>query len=237
VIRVILVGDESKEVLAHQAIPKALALAAEKLSVDVAPEWLPTEQITSANTVAKKNPNAIWCVPGSPYRNMDGALTAIHFARENKIPFLGTCGGFQHAVIEIARNVLNMRDADHTESNPSAKTPLISKLACSLINQSERIRIKPNTALRRIYGADEITEAYQCSFGLNPELKHLLRDANLEFSAHNAGDDAVRAIELRNHPFFIATLFQPERSAASGVAHPLIAAFLKAAHDRAAPTP
>lgn len=228
-IRILLVGDESKEVLAHQAIPKALALAAQKLLVDVAPEWLPTEQIMSANKVATKNPNAIWCVPGSPYRNMDGALTAIRFARENKIPFLGTCGGFQHAVIEIARDLLNIRDADHMESNPSATMPLISKLACSLINQSERIRIKPNTALRRIYGADEITEAYQCSYGLNPELKHLLRDANLEFSAHSVGDDAVRAIELTNHPFFIATLFQPERSAATGKPHPLVSAFVEAA--------
>jgi CTP synthase (UTP-ammonia lyase) len=224
-----LIGDRSNEVLAHRLIPTALTLAAEKLLVEITPIWVGTDEITSTQSVAAKKPNAIWCVPGSPYRNMDGALSAIRFARENKIPFLGTCGGFQHGVIEIARNVLNIRDADHTESNPAAKTPLISKLACSLINQSERIRIKPNTALRRIYGTGEITEAYQCSYGLNPELKHLLRNAKLEFSAHSVGDDAVRAIELTNHPFFIATLFQPERSAATGKPHPLVCAFVQAA--------
>src|SRR5437762_3296384 len=140
-IRILLIGDYAEEVIAHDAIPKVLALASEKVSVTVSHEWLPTDEINSIKSVAATRPSAMWCVPGSPYRNMQGALTAIHFARENRIPFLGTCGGFQHALIEYARNVLNIPDADHAESNPQTQTPLISKLSCALINQSETIRL------------------------------------------------------------------------------------------------
>src|SRR5205809_607084 len=76
--------------------------------------------------------HGIWCVPGSPYRSMDGALRANRFARENGRPFLGTCGGFQHAIIESLRNVAGLKHADHAESNPDAKMPVIVRLACSL---------------------------------------------------------------------------------------------------------
>jgi CTP synthase (UTP-ammonia lyase) len=230
VIRVLLVGDYDKNVIAHDAIPKALALAANGLSLEVIPQWLSTDSIATADSVAAQKPQALWCVPGSPYKNMEGALTAIRFARENKIPFLGTCGGFQHALIEMARNVHGLTAADHAESNPSATMPLISKLSCSLINQSERLRLEPNTRLREIYGSAEITEPYQCSYGLNPDLKNLLRDKSLRFAAHSISDNAVRAFELSDHPFFFGTLFQPERSALQGHSHPLIRAFLQAAH-------
>jgi len=80
-----------------------------------------------------------WCVPGSPYRDMDGALRTIRFARETRCPFLGTCGGFQHAVIEYARSVLGLTDADHMESNPDAELPLIIALACRLAPTTGRL--------------------------------------------------------------------------------------------------
>jgi CTP synthase (UTP-ammonia lyase) len=227
-IRCVLIGDYSKEIVAHSAIPKALALAGSRLDVEVTHEWLATDKITSTKSVTALNPDAIWCVPGSPYRNMEGALAAIRFARENNIPFLGTCGGFQHAMIEYARNVLHLADADHTESNPDAKTQLIAKLSCALINQSEKIRIKPNTMLWQIYGASEINEAYQCSYGLNPEMLLVFQKAPMVFSAFSSHDDAVRAFELPGHPFFVGTLFQPERSASSGHSHPLIVEFVRA---------
>src|SRR5687767_1379109 len=150
-IRILLVGDHNDSVIAHGAIPRALALAAAKAGAEVTYRWLPTEQIASSDSLADAKANGIWCVPGSPYRNMEGALTAIRFAREKKIPFLGTCGGFQHALIEYARNALNISEADHAESSPETKTPLISKLSCSLINKSETIRIYPQTRLAKIY--------------------------------------------------------------------------------------
>ena len=234
-IRILLIGEYNDSVIAHTAIPKALALAAEKLKVQLTVEWMATDKIDAAS-LTKPKPSAIWCVPGSPYKNMKGALTAIRFARENKIPFLGTCGGFQHALIEYARNVLNLPDADHAESNPDATTPLISKLSCALVNKSETIRIWPNTRLAAIYGSLKIEESYQCSYGFNPAfLKHFQSEpmvftTSLHFTAFS-DDLAVRAFELHDHPFYIATLFQPERSAATNTAHPLIASFLAAARD------
>jgi CTP synthase (UTP-ammonia lyase) len=231
-IRVLLVGDYSKEVIAHDAIPKALALAAQK---PVSHEWVATKEITSPKSIAAKNPDAIWCVPGSPYVNMEGALTAIRYARENKIPFLGACGGFQHALIEYARNVLHITNADHTESNPGTTVPLIAKLSCSLVNKSETIRIHPNTRLAKIYNSWKATEPYQCSYGLNSAFRDRFESAPMEFktplhfSAFNDGLE-VRAFELTDHPFYIGTLFQPERSALmpNPTAHPLISAFIKA---------
>ncbi len=102
-MRIALVGDFNPDVVAHQAIPKALALAAD--GMEVQPEWLDTESALHADLGGYAG---FWCVPASPYRSMEGALRVIRFARENDRPFLGTCGGCQHAVLEFARNVLNI---------------------------------------------------------------------------------------------------------------------------------
>src|SRR5204862_344720 len=89
--------------------------------------------------------DAIWCVPNSPYASMEGALCAIRFARESGRPFLGTCGGFQHTIIEYARNVLGFHEADHAESNPAAALPLISRLACFLLLVAAVLRARGDT--------------------------------------------------------------------------------------------
>src|SRR5437667_11486922 len=109
-----LVGDYSPEVIAHRAIPRALELARDLQTF-----------------------SAIWLVPASPYENMDGALAAIRFARETRRPFLGTCGGFQHALIEFARNVAGITAADHEETNPASGTLVVTRLRCSLVEQSK----------------------------------------------------------------------------------------------------
>jgi CTP synthase (UTP-ammonia lyase) len=223
-IKVILVGDYNEVVLAHRCIPAALKLTGKQVTA----EWLPTSEIESTSIIAERNPAAIWCVPGSPYNNMEGALTAVRYARENKLSFLGTCGGFQHALIEFARNVLNIAEADHAESNPASNVAVVSKLSCALINQFEAIFLAKNSRLREIYNADQILESYQCSYGVNPQFQNRLEHPSLKFTAFGA-DKAIRAFELEDHPFFIATLFQPERSAQSNKRHPLITAFVEAA--------
>src|ERR1017187_6384384 len=106
-----LIGDYNPSVPAHQAIPIALQDAAKALHIEVEFEWIATDEITSASRVAEFD--GLWCVPASPYRSMDGALLAIRHARESATPFLGTCGGFKHAVIDDARNVLGWADAEH----------------------------------------------------------------------------------------------------------------------------
>ena len=224
-VGIALIGDFQPTVKAHVAIPKALELAANTFAFKVEPVWTPTSALD--NTAEQlENCDGIWCVPNSPYASMDGALRAIRLARESGRPFLGTCGGFQHAVIEYVRNVLGFEHADHAESNPTATMPLVSRLACSLGARGE-IRLDPGSRLAAIYGRTEIAEAYHCNFGLNPDYEALLNNSGLTIAGRDDHGE-IRAVELAGHTFFIATLFQPEQSAFSGAAHPLIRAFLQA---------
>lgn len=218
-----MIGDYDPSVIAHQAIPKALALAAD--GFDVQPEWLDTESALQAELGCYAG---FWCVPASPYRSMEGALRVIRFAREQGRPFLGTCGGCQHAVVEFARNVLKISGAGHMEVDPSTSEPVITNLACALIEASEVLHPVPGTRLHEIYGADEIRETYRCSFGLNPEYVPRLVVGGMRIGVTGPAGE-TRALELPAHPFFFVTLFQPERSALAGHSHPLVKRFVAAA--------
>ena len=222
-MRIALIGDYNPEVTAHQAIPKAVALAAN--SSNVRAEWLDTEAALNANLDAYAG---FWCVPASPYRSTDGALRVIRYARENQRPFFGTCGGCQHAVLEFARNVLNIAGAGHKESDPGTSEPVITNLACALIEADEELKTVSGTRLHEIYGADRIIETYHCSYGLNESYLPRMEQAGLRVGVKSP-DDESRAVELAGHPFFFGTLYQPERSALQGKPHPLISAFVAAA--------
>ena len=224
-----LIGDYSPDVKAHQAIPQALRLAAEKTNCEVEEMWLATGEIVE-NFKQLSDFDALWCVPASPYESMDGALAAIKYAREKGVPFLGTCGGFQHAVIEYARNVLGFTNADHAESNPQSEMPVMSQLSCSLVGAQGAIKFDENSQIRQIYGKPETAEQYHCNFGFNPNYSFLFETGEMKITGADA-EGEPRVIELTNHPFFIATLFQPERSAFSGTAHPLICAYTQAARS------
>lgn len=225
-MRIALIGDYNPDVTAHRAIPKALALA----DGDTHPEWLATEAALHADLEAY---DAFWCVPASPYRSMEGALRVIRFARESGRPYLGTCGGCQHAVLEFARNVLHISAAGHRECDPSTREPVITNLACALIEAEETLQTVSGTRLREIYGSDEIRETYRCSYGINPGYLSRLVEGGLRVGVLGPEGEA-RAFELPAHPFFFATLFQPERSALRGERHPLIGEFVAAARKRAA---
>ena len=139
---------------------------------------------------------------------MEGALLAIKFARENGRPFLGTCGGFQHAIVEYARNVVGWADAEHAETAPSARRPVITPLACALVEATDAVQFLPGSRIASIYGCEESIEGYRCSYGLNPELQDALVFGPLRACAKDSTGE-IRAVELDDHPFFLATLFQP----------------------------
>ena len=231
-VRVALIGDFSTGVKAHTAIPEALNLAADELGCNVHFSWIGTKHLE--HNVAEKldGHQGLWCVPGSPYASMDGALNAIRFARERGCPFLGTCGGFQHALIEYARNVLGLTNADHAESNPAASVPFIARLACSLSGGEGTVHLKPDSHAFSIYGTSETTERYNCNFGLNSGYQSLFDGGRMRVAGVD-GAGEVRIVELDGHPFYIATLFQPELAALTGVAHPLIKAFVREAANGA----
>lgn len=218
-----LIGDYNPDVIAHQAIPLALQQAADTLGLTLHTQWLDTEAMPETLHYF----DGFWCVPGSPYRDTDGALRAIRFAREQRRPFLGTCGGFQHAVLEYARNVLGWKDAEHGELAPQAKRAVIAPLSCTLVEATDNVRLVPCTHIADAYGTLDLLEGYRCRYGVNPEFVDALLEGDLIPSGHDSAGD-LRAVELLDHPFFVATLFQPERSALKGVTPPLAIALLNA---------
>jgi CTP synthase (UTP-ammonia lyase) len=221
-----LVGDYSDRHAAHRAIPKALELARDRLGEDVAWEWVATRGI---NDAARDLAGfcAVWLVPASPYENTAGAIDAVRWAREGGRPFLGTCGGFQHALLEYARNVAGIADAGHAEINPKGSSLVVTELSCSLVEAMGEVFFAEGSLLRSAYGKASATEGYRCSYGLNPVYRSAFEKAGLRFSARdNSGE--VRGAELPKHPFFAGVLFQPERAALRGEVPPLAVAFLRA---------
>jgi len=225
-IRIALIGDHNDKITAHRAIARALPQAAAALQVRLEFDWLATPTITDETALGMYD--AFWCVPGSPYKNTAGALLAICYARENAKPFLGTCGGFQHAIVEYARNVLGWTEAEHAEESPDALLSVIAPLACSLVEVTNTIRFVRGSRIARIYEEDEAVEGYHCNYGINPKFAEKLLHGPLVATAHDASGE-VRAIELEGHRFFIGTLFQPERGALQGARVPLVEALISAA--------
>jgi len=224
--RVALVGDFNPDVTAHIAIPKALEISSVDTGHPIEAVWMPTNELsTSVN--ALQSFDAVWCVPASPYVSMEGALSAIRHARENGLPFLGTCGGYQHAALEFARHVLGLTKVDNGEIDPDAEMPLIAPLSCALVEQSGDIEFEEGSMLARIHGTTRVTETYHCSYGIAPNFVNLFDDSALRVTGVDV-DGEPRAFELVSHPFFIGTAYQPERSALSGQPHPLINAFVAA---------
>ncbi|BBE77131.1 MULTISPECIES: CTP synthase [Enterobacteriaceae] len=226
-LRIALVGDYNHDVVAHQAIPLAIDDAAAVLEITADYDWLATSEIKSRDDLVGYD--AIWVVPASPYKNPEGAFIAIQYARENAIPFLGTCGGFQHAIIEYARNVMGVGDAAHQETD-SAGRMVIVPLSCSLVEQEAEVELRPNTLIARAYGREKISEGYHCNYGISPDFAAELEKSDMRVTAWDE-DGEIRAVELSNHPFFVATLFQHERNALAGRPVPLVQAMLKAAKD------
>jgi CTP synthase (UTP-ammonia lyase) len=220
-IRIALVGDYNEQQKAHEAIPRALAAATEATAEGV---WVPTDSVGKGSSLPEYD--GIWCVPGMPYRSADGVLRAIRRARESRTPFLGTSAGFQYALIEFARNVLGMADADHQKINPKAATPLISPLGCALVGVKSRVRMTAGSAIRKAYGAPEAVVRYHCSFGLNGRYRRLVESSALHVSAVDDQDE-IRAVELDGHPFFVATLFEPEMDAPSALVNAFVAACVR----------
>jgi len=223
-----IVADFDSNSRSHVATNDAIAHSADALGISVKPVWISTAEVSDAKLPWLTEFRGIWVGPGSPYRSVEGALAAIRFGREKHIPLLGTCGGFQHMVLEYARNVLGFADAEHEESSPGASRLFISRLACSLVGRTMSITLKPDSMLARIYGTTEVEEEYLCNFGVNPNYVDVLRSGALAVVGSDP-EGTMRAVELSGHPFFVGTLFLPQHRSTQSSPHPIISAFLKAA--------
>jgi len=220
-----LLGEYTPTFPPHVSTEAAVNHAQQLLDVDITANWVSTEDIDSR---LFEHYSGIWVAPGSPYKNMDKTLWAIRYARENKIPCFGTCGGFQHMVIEYARNVLGFKSAQHAEYDPSASSLFISQLACSLAGREMQLGFEPGSRVAAIYGGLSAKERYYCNFGVNPDCIDELKQGPLKVSGSDA-EGEIRVIEHPDHPFFIGTLFVPQMRSIPERPHPLVTAFLLAA--------
>lgn len=219
-----LLGEYTPTFSPHLSTNAAIEHAKTALGLEINADWISAEDIDQ--TLFERYAG-IWVVPGSPYRNLDKTLAAIRYARENGIPCFGTCGGFQHMILEYARNVLGFKDAQHAEYDPYASNLFISELACSLVGRQLPLTFEPGSRVADIYGALTATEQYYCNFGINPDYIEVLKQGLLRITAADT-EGEIRVIEWPGHPFFVGTLFVPQASSTPERSHPLVSAFLKA---------
>jgi CTP synthase (UTP-ammonia lyase) len=229
-----LIGDQLPAYeRAQYAAVEMLRRAAAELGVDAEVRWLATPALDGPEAESLlAGTDALWASPGSPYLSIEGALRGIRFARARGWPLLGTCAGFQHIVLEYARNVMGLSDAAHQEYDPKAKMLLLTALVCPVATQVLKIKLQPGSFPARVYGKTEIEEYYYCNFGINPEFQRAVDEAGLKVvGADESGEP--RVVHLPDHRFYVATLFVPGASYTEGVvelegAHPLVKAFLQA---------
>src|ERR1700685_4290286 len=173
-IRIGILGDFNPEFRSHHATNDAIQHAARKLKIEVESAWLATPSLVQPGADAILDSyDGLWGSPGSPYKSFDGMLKGIEFARVHNRPYLGTCGGFQYAMIECARNVLGIRDATTAEEDPKAKNIVIYPVACAVPNRDPKapklsglvsqIRLRPGSFLATHYGKEIIEEEFFCN--------------------------------------------------------------------------
>ncbi|NUO42900.1 MAG: hypothetical protein HOV82_12755 [Streptomyces sp.] len=228
--RIALVGDRSPDVASHARVPLLLDSLAERDRLVLDAYWIPSEEAAAEDAVSGFD--AVWVLPGSPYRSEEGVLAAIRTARVAGIPFLGTCGGFQHALLEYARDVCGLARVAHAENDPDADDFLIEPLACSLVGHEGVVSIEPGSLAQSVIGSERTVERYFCAYGPSRHLD-TLRAHGLRFSGYDE-DGHVRVVELPGHPFFLASLFQPELSGDGSRPHPMVRALARAAVAHAA---
>ncbi|RKD34971.1 CTP synthase C-terminal region-related (seleno)protein [Lacrimispora algidixylanolytica] len=224
-IKIGVIGDYDGRP-SHIATNEAIEHCASYLGLQQETQWIPTDSIENDCGQSLKSFDGLWCAPGSPYKSAQGAMNGIQFAREHNYPFIGTCGGFQHVVLEFARDILDLPEINKMEFDPYIPNLFIAALSCSLIGESRSILLTKGTRVAQIYGVKQLEERYNCNFGLN----HQFRDQLISHGFVVAGTDKMgdtRILELPQNIFFIATLFQPQLSSTRENPHKLILAYLK----------
>ena len=237
-IKIGLVGKYIELQDAYKSIYESFVHAGTHNKCKVKVKKIHSEFITTENAAQKlKGLNGVLVAPGFGERGVEGKINAIKYIRENNIPFLGICLGMQCAVIEYARNVLNLEGAHSNEIDNSAPHPVIS-----LMENQKKVTKKGGTMrlgayncklisdkLKEIYNSTTISERHRHRYELNNTYKTKLNDGNFKIAGINTKLDLVEIIELQNHPWFIGVQFHPELKSTVENPHPLFMSFVKAA--------
>lgn len=237
-IEIAIVGKYVSLQDAYLSIIEALKHAGIHLGVNVKINFVDAEKVTRENVKELLATSQGILVPGGfGERAIHGKINAITYAREKKIPYFGICLGMQLAVIEYARNVLNYPEASSSEFDDTSM-PLID------LNYSEKdmgtkmrlglypCELKEGTKIKEAYGVDRIQERHRHRYEFNNKYLDLFKNTDLIFSGINPESQIIEAIELKNHPWFVACQFHPEFLSRPTRPHPLFMEFLKACKKR-----
>ena len=241
-LEISLVGKYIELHDAYISVAESLKHAGYKLNKKIKINWVDSESLEKESANLKevfKNSKGILVPGGFGSRGIEGKIKAINYARVNKIPFLGICLGMQLAVIEFARNVCSLEDANSTEFNPLCKNPVIDLMESqkAIINMGGTLRLGnyecslvKDTLAYKDYKEDIILERHRHRYEFNNNYKELLESKGMVFSGFNTKANLVEIIELPNHPHFIASQFHPEFKSRPTKPHPLFMSFIEAAN-------
>lgn len=240
-IKVALIGKYVELHDAYKSISEALihAGAANECRVNV--EWIHSEKVNEENIERKlKGCNGIIIAPGFGHRGIEGKIVAAKYARIHKIPFFGICLGMQIAVIEFARNVLKLCDADSTEMNSETKFPVIDLMEeqKEITDKGGTMRLgayacnlKKDSKAFAAYGKSKISERHRHRYEFNDAYLKQFEDAGMKAVGVNPDTTLVEVVEIPNHPWFVGVQFHPEYSSSVMQPHPLFVAFVKSVLD------
>ena len=225
-ISIAIVGDENDAYPSHREINAVRSMLGE--GVDT--QWLPTDGDRVRHL---EGFDGIWLTPGSPYADDAAAYGAVKWARERDVPFLGTCGGLQYAVIAYFRNVLGIVNASHAESDGVDDTNVVRTLACSLDGEERVVQPLAGTRFSTLVNDEAFVGMHYCNYGPGAEELQRLVDGGMVIEA-TADDAEAEVIELPTNRFFMLSLFQPQIGALAGKPlHPLLREFVRCAREHA----
>lgn len=223
----------------YKSILEAFIHAGAENEVKVNIESVHSEYINEDNAKLKLGHlDGVLVAPGFGERGIEGKIDAVKYVRENNVPFFGICLGMQMAVIEFARNVLNLKDADSTEMSSDTKNPVISLMEeqKSITDMGGTMRLgawdcdlKIGSAIRDIYKSESISERHRHRYEFNSDYKEQIEAAGMKATGLNPNTGLVEIVEIPTHPWFIGVQYHPEYKSTVANPHPLFVAFVKAA--------
>ncbi|MDD3392301.1 MAG: CTP synthase [Bacilli bacterium] len=242
-VTIALVGKYVELHDAYLSVAESLKHAGYKYQTKVNIKWVDSEKLEDENNLDNtfKDVDGILVPGGFGSRGINGKISAIKYARVNKIPFLGICLGMQLAIIEFARNVCNIKDADSTEFNELTSDPIIDMMSeqKAIVNLGGTMRlgnyecyISENTLAKKLYQQSVILERHRHRYEFNNKYRELLESKGIVFSGINKQSNLTEIIELKNHPYFIACQFHPEFKSRPTKSHPLFEGLINNAKNR-----
>ncbi len=238
-VRIAVVGKYTDLADSYKSVGEALIHGGIPNDARVVIEWLGSDQFTSQEEAGRllAGFDGLLIPGGFGERGIEGMIEAVRWARENRMPFLGICLGLQVAIIEFSRNVCQLPDTNSTEFAPDCQTPVISlmseqrdidNLGGTMRLGAYTARLRPDSKVAQIYGAEEISERHRHRWEVSNAYRDVLAEFGMRLSGQSPDGGLVEIIELPDHPWFIGCQFHPELKSRPTRPHPLFRGFVEA---------